>query len=609
MSIRPQQARWFETFVARDQTVYALEALAGTGAVQLELDPRLTAPMDLRRVRQKLRQFEALASPYREQLASCEFCPTGFEGSPERIATQALHRLRVWTARVDHLRDQQQDLEQDRANLSLLQEALLALGEDCAALEPVGHHTDFLFKGLFACPPGQRLQPRPDIAVWDVYPGVSHDFLIVAALPEQAELARGVVEERVCESLAIPWWLGSDPGAARQNVQGHLDELDHASAEVAGRLEAMRRDQDMVEAVANMSTLRWYLDNAPSLASQQRLCHVSGWTTAPEPGRLQEALNRAQIKAVVRFPEPPSGAHAPVDTHQSWWSRPFEVFVRMWGTPGRAEVDPTGLLPLVVPLLFGYMFPDVGQGLVLMILAGLGSRRWPALRFLVPCGLASVLFGFLFGELFGLHGVLEPLWLRPLDDPLRVLLIPLGFGAMLLLMGLVFTGIEAHWRGELGRWLLADAAVLTFYVGVPLTAVHPPALPLPVVALIWYLIGSLLLARRGHLADFGASLGRLLHSVFDLALNTLSFVRVGAFALAHAGLSSAVVTLAERIDNPVGFALVLVVGNVVAMALEGLVVFVQTTRLVLFEFFVRFLHADGRLFRPLDRPGRDPRSH
>jgi V/A-type H+/Na+-transporting ATPase subunit I len=97
-------------------------------------------------------------------------------------------------------------------------------------------------------------------------------------------------------------------------------------------------------------------------------------------------------------------------------------------------------------------------------------------------------------------------------------------------------------------------------------------------------------------------LGELLLSLFELIMNTLSFVRVGAFALAHAALSFAVMTLAEPIENPLGWLLIVVLGNLFVIVLEGLVVFVQTTRLVLFEFFIRFLRAEGRPFRPGIRP-------
>jgi V/A-type H+-transporting ATPase subunit I len=77
---------------------------------------------------------------------------------------------------------------------------------------------------------------------------------------------------------------------------------------------------------------------------------------------------------------------------------------------------------------------------------------------------------------------------------------------------------------------------------------------------------------------------------------------VGAFALAHAALSDAIVTMARVPDSAVAGLLILVVGNVVVICLEGLVVSIQTTRLVLFEFFNRFLRGGGRVFRPLAAP-------
>jgi V/A-type H+-transporting ATPase subunit I len=81
----------------------------------------------------------------------------------------------------------------------------------------------------------------------------------------------------------------------------------------------------------------------------------------------------------------------------------------------------------------------------------------------------------------------------------------------------------------------------------------------------------------------------------------VSFARVGAFALAHAGLSVAVTELADA-AGAVGYWPVFVIGNAFIIALEGLVVSIQTTRLMLFEFFIRFLHAGGREFNPLRPP-------
>ncbi|MCB1799593.1 MAG: ATPase, partial [Gammaproteobacteria bacterium] len=93
----------------------------------------------------------------------------------------------------------------------------------------------------------------------------------------------------------------------------------------------------------------------------------------------------------------------------------------------------------------------------------------------------------------------------------------------------------------------------------------------------------------------------------ELGLNTLSFIRLGAFALAHAALSHTLVDIAGLIDNPALQLIALAIGHGLIIVLEGLVVFVQTTRLVLFEFFIRFLRADGRLLRPLQAPAQRTR--
>ncbi len=275
----------------------------------------------------------------------------------------------------------------------------------------------------------------------------------------------------------------------------------------------------------------------------------------------------------------------------------------MWGTPGRLEVDPSGILALVVPLLFGYMFPDIGHGLVLALFALIFSQRWPQVRFLLPCGVSAMAFGVLFREAFGFEDVIPALWLSPLDDPMTVLTVPLLFGVFLMLLGLAFAGIEARWRGELRAWLAVEAAVLLLYVSLLLAPFLPAALGLTGLALLHYFAGNLWLAPSGQraMALVGAA-GQLLLSVFELVMNTLSFLRVGAFALAHAALSHAIMTLADAVEQPIAWLLVVLAGNVFSVVLEGLVVFVQTTRLVLFEFFIRFLRAEGRLFRPVRQP-------
>ncbi len=212
-----------------------------------------------------------------------------------------------------------------------------------------------------------------------------------------------------------------------------------------------------------------------------------------------------------------------------------------------------------------------------------------------------MIFGLLFGSLFGIEHVIPALWLHPMSQPLTVLVVPLLFAVGLLSLGYLLSGLGALRRGQLGDWLLVDAGFLVMYLGLVLMLVVDGAGLgwLPVAGLAWYLFGSYLVAQRW----LGAvtAVGHLLENGLQLLTNTLSFARVGAFALAHTALSSAIVTMADAAPSWAAV-VVLVLGNVVILLLEGLVVSIQTTRLVLFEFFNRFLRGTGRVFTPLPAP-------
>lgn len=426
-------------------------------------------------------------------------------------------------------------------------------------------------------------------------------------LEDQRAIIAHLVVEKGCDQVGIPSWLSGDPDERVRLIKSRSIEVEREIARLERLLGGLRADPVIASARANLETLAWYLDKASRHLGGLELCHVTGWTTAEDPDSLQQALWDSGIEAVVRYPDPPVGTRPPVSTLESCWARPFRPLLMLWGTPDRKEIDPSGLLALLVPLLFGYMFPDVGHGLVLVLFAAIFSKRWPEIRFLLPCGLSAMVFGLLFGDVFGFHDLLPALWLRPLEQPIIVLAVPMVFGVGLLLLGLVFSGIEAKWNDGLGPWLAVDAAVLFLYVGLLAVLVDPRVLPILGLALAHYALGSLWQSRGQGIRAIPSAIGRLLLSLFELILNTLSFARVGAFALAHAAFSQTIMTLAGGAENPLTWGLIIVMGNILAVVLEGLVVFVQTTRLVLFEFFGHFLRAEGRLFRPVPDPGGQPR--
>ena len=604
MRLTPTAAHWFETYVPRNETVHALEALAATGVVQLELDPRLAEPLDLDPVHRLIDRFQVVKAKYRDLLPAPVHAPGGQVEAPERTARNALDCLETWSAPLDILLDRQVQLETRRQNLLLLDEYLTAMKEYAPNVAQVSRKSGILYKGVFACPRTQQLAADICATIDELIPGHEHNFFIVADEPDCREIIEEAYRSEACLSLQIPDWLSSNPHEQKSQIEARIAEIEAQAGEIRESLEEMKNDPAIIAALADIDLLVWYLNHTTHLASAQTLCHVTGWTMAEDAERLQQAFHGADIHGAIRFASPPEFSRVPVHMRQPWWARPFLFILEMLGTTDSTEIDSGKLLPIIVPLLFGYMFPDIGHGLMLVLLSAMLYRRWPAGRFLIPCGLSAMLFGLVFGEVFGLESVLDPLWITPLEHPLEVLLAPLVFGAGLILLGLVFNGVQEIWRGAARNWLLCEAALPVLYAAVLTGLFLPRALWVAVFATLWFLLGQLYDASSARLAHLWRGLGLLLQHIFELALNTLSFIRVGAFALAHAALSTAVLRMTDGIANEILHLLLLVLGLIFIVTLEGLVVFVQTTRLVLFEFFTQFLRGEGRMFRPMSKPPR-----
>ncbi len=609
MTLRSYQTRWFEVFVRREQVVYALEALAGTDSVQLELDPRFSGSLDIDHLRRQIREFDQLADSQRQWLPDASHKPTRLTGPPDELVGPMLRRLQRWHDRLEPLLVASDELVTQRYQLLVLQEAAIAMGESASQLPQLGHTTELLFKRFFRCTPDQVETADFEGHLEQTFRGEDHCFVVIACLPGQCDNIVQLLLQAGCEEVVIPPDLTEQPGQQLADIGQRLDKTDAALEHTQQQIEALRNDPGIAEALANIETLSWFTQAAHQVGVKDtEFCHITGWTSEPDPERLETVLNRAHVEAEVRFASPPAGTTEPVTSASSWWRQPFQIFTAMSGAPSANEIDPTGLLAIVIPLLFGYMFPDTGHGLVIAIVGVLLSRYTPKARFLISCGLVSALMGILFDDFFGYQMLNQPWQIHALDNPILVLVIPMFFGVGLLLLGLVFNGIELYWRGELHRWLMSDAAVLLLYVSLLVSLLYIQSLLVTAFALLWYIAGAVVLDGRRWLSQIAMAVGELAHSSLTLILNTISFVRVGAFALAHGGLSLVVVSLAEAVETPLLSVLLLIIGHAVVIALEGLVVFVQTTRLVLFEFFTQFLRAEGRFFQPLSS-SRSPRDH
>lgn len=597
--LRPVPARWFEVLVALDDVAVTLEALAATGAVELEPRPADSAVVPMTELRAPLERYAELAQLYQAYWPAPAPHPPVLPSSPRAILARALARLEAWRASAEPAIRTLQALEHELAELAVWRELFARFRWSPIDFGLLAQADEVIAHRLYVFPEPVDLTLPPGVLTLGFALKREQALLVVgpSAAVEKLHRQASALKGR---ALDIPKWMHGRAADCLPLAQRRLNRVRHGIRRLRAVLDKLNAAHRLPEALADLERLRWFAEQVERLAAGEHFAWVTGWTSEPTGRRLHAALERARVRALIHFPPPPADANPPLVLCNPWWAQPFELFARALGVPGRHEVDPSRLLAFVVPLLFGYMFGDVGQGFVLFV-AGLAlARRFAVARLLVAGGLSAMGFGLLFGSVFAREDVLPALWLHPLDTPLLILGLPLLFGATLLAMGLALNGLEARWRAEGRRWLAADAGLLALYAGAILGLVHAPLFTVAGMGLAWYVLGHAM-SRRTLAALLGA-LGHLLEQVLQLAINTLSFARVGAFALAHAGLSAAIVALAQASGHPVAAVAVMFVGNVIVIVLEGLVVSVQATRLVLFEFFIRFLRGGGRVFRPLPLP-------
>ena len=175
--------------------------------------------------------------------------------------------------------------------------------------------------------------------------------------------------------IPLPDWLPASPRRrARPSPRAATDarqEIETLEAELA----ALSSKHAIAEAIGDFALFEWLQEHAADLAGGTRLVFVTGWTSAESDAELQRELERRGVRGLVRLLPDPPRAVPPLLLKNPRWAKPFEIFARMLGMPRRAEADPSVVLAFVAPLMFGFMFGDVGQGLVLALVGALYGRN------------------------------------------------------------------------------------------------------------------------------------------------------------------------------------------------------------------------------------------
>ena len=391
-----------------------------------------------------------------------------------------------------------------------------------------------------------------------------------------------------------------------------------------------------------------------SLESTEFVYRITGWIPAYLIRKVMKDLDElTQSRAGIReflpteVPSVISGQEkVPVQVKHGKIVSNFERMIFSYGSPLYGTIDPTPFVALFFTVLFGIMFGDAGQGLCFLIIGILCCLKkikisgWEKFGGIFCCiGISSTIMGLLTGEFFANETLLRPfaLWvtglfgtphapilhMMPSSDPASITRMFAFFGFTISIgfiinsCGLIINIINQFSLRRIGKALFGKTGisgavffwyVIIFAVRVALFKHAPAAYDWVIISVSLFLTACSEIFQR--LVDgerpilenglFSAVIGavvEIIEVISSYLSNTVSFVRVGAFALAHAVLGYIINTFVELAPGAGGIA-VAILGNAIVVVLEGMIVAIQVVRLQYYEFFSKFFSETGREFKP-----------
>lgn len=438
------------------------------------------------------------------------------------------------------------------------------------------------------------------------------------------------------EPLEILWDYMDYPDKMASRLAADIADID-------ARLNALDNDRktfksdyhDAIIKADNQLRLEQSLDQLkPQVFADERYFITAFWVPDKQVDEVKQALPLDQsTHFVTHSDDVVKGVVVPTKLLNKRLFKPFETLVNLYGTPNYHEADPTGFFALAYMFLFGAMFGDIGQGFVFW-LAGFFIAKKSGLQsvggVLKRIGFSSMLFGFIYDSIFGIEdlishflvntlglNMLEGIFLKPIENTNLILMLSIAVGMVLLLISFGFSIYNKLRAGDIKEGVFGRNGIngLALFIGlIAVAAMVYNGAPNWVVRLMILVVGlsvllliireplSNVIAKKLPLYHEGAgayymeSGFELLETFLGMFSNGVSFIRVGAFALNHVGLFIAFHTIAGMIGSHIGDIAMFIIGNVVVLALEGLIVFIQGLRLVYYELFSKFYSGDGQPF-------------
>lgn len=361
---------------------------------------------------------------------------------------------------------------------------------------------------------------------------------------------------------------------------------------------------------------------------------LTGWVPEKESKEIKSKLEKLEsVEVSVSNGNDELQLSPPVKLKNFFLTRPFQFYTEMYGVPRYREIDPTAFIAFTYVILFGIMFGDVGHGILVMIAGALMwfIKRMAVGKILIPCGFSGAVFGGLYGSVFGFEngmdwfykGVLhmreKPIEVMSTQCTKDILLVAIGIGMSLLCIAMLLNIYTSIRQGDVGKAIFDTSGIcgLVFYamicaglIEMVLNNTNIFSIPyILIIAFMFILIflreplSKLVNGRKNWAPEswgdfFLENIFESIEVILSYVSNTMSFLRVAAFVLVHAGMMQVVFTLAET-AGPAAYYPVVVIGNLLVCALEALLVSIQVLRLEYYEMFSRFYSGEGRPYEPV----------
>lgn len=485
--------------------------------------------------------------------------------------------------------------------------------------EKLNHYHDNPYVMFFPC-------TSDDIQYWGVY------FTPVENAAEVDRIFSSLYFERVrlSELHSTPEHMVEDLQEKKKQAQEKIKSVDNRIEELWKK---ERKELQRVYSFLNRQSVYFSIRRYAARYNDNFI--LTGWIPAKREKSFCAALDKLEgVDYTLENAENELEHSPPVQLENKKPVRAFEFFVNMFGLPQYDELDPTPFVAITYVLLFGIMFGDVGQGICVSIVGALmwKFKQMALGKALIPCGISSAVFGLVYGSVFGYEHVLDPMYSalfglseKPIEvmeanTTIEIILAAVCIGIFLVLCAILINIICSLKRRKWESALFGPNGIagFLFYGGIVVSFGGQLAfgwqIVTPVYIVLFIVLPLLVMMFAGVLGalverkpdwkpeSWGGYIVENFFELFEVLLgyasNTISFLRVGAFVLVHAGMMTMVFTLADM-SSGIGYLLIVVLGNIIVMGMEGLLVGIQVMRLEFYEMFSRFFEGGGRSFSPI----------